>query len=230
MNPLSVVILSKNPDNLGPCLAAVLKHEGPVSIWVVWDGAWNVPWSWPNAPWSPVTIVQGDKPFVFARNSNIGIRAADRDDVILLNDDALLETPGGFARMQKAAEEHPEYGIIGATTDVTGQVLQYPFGGAPPSDPPGLREVPHIAFVCVLIPRRTIDLVGLLDERYCIDYGVEDRDYCEAVTRAGLKVGVHDGCFVNHSSLVSSFRGDPHTPKSFARNYALFKEKWGYPE
>ena len=95
-----------------------------------------------------------------------------------------------------------------------------------------MRIVPHIAFVCVLIPARTRAILseysdGLLDECYCLDYGVEDRDYCEQVNRAGMQVAVHDGCFVDHSKLVSSFRGDPKQPKSFAQNYALFKAKWG---
>ena len=140
--------------------------------------------------------------------------------MILLNDDALLETVGGFTAMQRAAELHREYGVIGAVTNVTGQPLQRPHGI-------GLRPVPHIAFVCVLIPRRTIDRVGPLDERFCLDYGVEDLDYCESCWRGGLKAGVFDGCYVDHGSLSSLFRGDPSTPRSFARNKALFDEKWG---
>jgi hypothetical protein len=93
----------------------------------------------------------------------------------------------------------------------------------------GLRAVEHFAFVCVLIPRRTIETIGLLDERYCIDYGVEDRDYCEAVNRAGLKCGVYDHCYVDHASLTSSFRGNPRAPRSFAQNWNLFCQKWGMP-
>lgn len=139
--------------------------------------------------------------------------------MVLLNDDALLESAGGFREMQRAAAQNPEFGVIGAVTNVTGQPLQQPHGI-------GLREVPHIAFVCVFIPRRTIDQVGLLDERYCLDYGVEDLDYCEATRRTGLKVGVFDDCFVDHGSLASSFRGDPRATRSFARNKALFDAKW----
>jgi hypothetical protein len=140
--------------------------------------------------------------------------------VILLNDDALLQTPGGFRALQSLADDFPEFGVIGAVTNVTGQPLQMPQGGN------GLREVPHIAFVCVYIPRRTIDRVGLLDERYSLDYGCEDLDYCEACRRAGLKVGVFEGCFVDHASLESSFRGHPWASRSFARNKELFDQKW----
>jgi GT2 family glycosyltransferase len=91
----------------------------------------------------------------------------------------------------------------------------------------GLREVDEVTFVCVFIPRRTILKVGMLDERYCLDYGCEDKDYSYAIRKAGLKVGVHDGCFVNHAELVSTFRGDPKRPASFQKNLSLFREKWG---
>src|ERR1700678_1206134 len=43
------------------------------------------------------TWVNGITPFVFARNINRGIRAAGDDDVILLNDDALLSSHLGFS-------------------------------------------------------------------------------------------------------------------------------------
>ena len=216
---LTVVIPSKTLSNLVPCVEAVRRHEQGMRIVIVDDT--------PDLSLVPALpdrmsalTVEGIKPFIYARNCNLGIRTAGSDDVILLNDDALLESAGGFTAMQRAAELHPEYGVIGAVTNVTGQPLQRPCGI-------GLREVPHIAFVCVLIPRLTLDRVGLLDERYCLDYGVEDLDYCEATRRAGLKVGVFDPCYVDHGRLTSSFRGDPSTPRSFARNKALFDAKWG---
>lgn len=228
MRDLSIIIPSKSVENLGPCVDAIQAKQKNARVIIVWDGEWPVPWSTPNAPWSVpfegkrITVVRGEKPFVFARNINVGIREAGRDDVVLLNDDALLRDHNGFMAMQDAWFARQEFAIIGAVTNVTGQPLQMPN-----AHPVGLREVPHIAFVCVFIPRVTIMLLGGLDERYSIDYGVEDRDYCEAVARAGMKVGVYDYCFVDHGSLKSSFRGDPHTPKSFARNYELFKQKWG---
>jgi GT2 family glycosyltransferase len=214
---LSVIIPSRTAANLIPCVEAVRRHEPEARIVIV-DDSPDLSLH-PKFGWMPAVALEGVKPFIYARNCNLGIRAAGLDDVVLLNDDALLETAGGLGEMQRAAELHPEYGVIGAVTNVTGQPLQRPHGI-------GLRDVPHIAFVCVLIPRRTIDRVGLLDERYCLDYGVEDLDYCEASRRAGLKVGVFDHCYVDHGSLTSSFRGDPSHPLSFARNKALFDAKW----
>jgi GT2 family glycosyltransferase len=72
--------------------------------------------------------VAGAKPFIYARNCNLGIRMAGSGAVVLLNDDALLETVGGFTAMQRAGELHPEFGVIGAVTNVTGQPLQRPHG------------------------------------------------------------------------------------------------------
>jgi GT2 family glycosyltransferase len=222
---LSVIIPSRTASNLIPCVQAIRRHEAAdMTIIVIDDGV-----DWIGSDFvlevpvkaSSFHVLPGQKRFIYARNCNIGIRAAGNDDVILSNDDALLESANEFTAMQRAAELHPEYGVIGAVTNLTGQPLQQPQGI-------GLREVPHIAFVCVLIPRCTIDRLGLLDERYCLDYGVEDLDYCESCRRAGLKIGVFDHCYVDHGSLPSSFRGYPSTPRSFARNKALFDTKWGF--
>lgn len=216
---LSVVIPSKTATNFVPCAEAVRRHEPEARIILIDDGM-DLSWL-PRPDLMPCIGHRTGLPFVFSRNVNAGIKLAERDDVVVLNDDALLETPGGFSLLQKAADEHPEFGLIGAVTNVTGASGQFP-------QTIGLREVSHIAFVCVLIPRKTIERVGLLDERYCLDYGVEDRDYCEICLRAGLKIGVHDFCYVDHGSLRSTFRGDPYASLSFARNLDLFNKKWGH--
>ena len=114
---LSVVILSRNADNLEVCVAAVRRHEPDLRIIVVDDGLDRVP--------DGVTVVPGEKPFCYARNANIGIRAAARDDVVLLNDDALLESPGGFTVIHAAAASDPARGIIGGTCNNVGNPNQF---------------------------------------------------------------------------------------------------------
>jgi len=226
----SVVIPSKTASNLVPCIRAIREAGETARIIVVddhgdlaeavCDSAGEIQGASQVYLDLKLKFFPGEKPFIFARNVNIGIREAGDDDVILLNDDALLKSPMGFSALAAASNASPDYGCIGAVTNLTGQPLQQPAGI-------GLRSVGHIAFVCVYIPREVIDALGVLDERYCLDYGCEDRDYCEAITRAGMKVGVLDDCFVDHSSLHSTYRGDPHAGRSFAQNYALFKQKWG---
>jgi GT2 family glycosyltransferase len=205
-------------SNLIPCTESV-KAMDDCEIIVAWDRSQGNYWT---PPQSFYRVLPVDSEFIYARNCNLGISAANNDsDIILLNDDALLCTPCGFRAMQSIADENPDFGIIGAVTNITGQPLQHPHGV-------GLREVPHFAFVCVFIPRRTLNIVGMLDERYRIDYGVEDRDYCQAVKHLGMKCGVFDHCFVDHRSLVSTYRGAPTASRSFVHNWNLFCKKWGF--
>src|SRR6185437_10799564 len=166
-------------------------------------------------------LIQGERPFIFARNVNEGIRAAGDDDVVLLNDDALLESPRGFSLLQQAAEEHPDFGVISASCNNVGNRNQWPQNI-------GLREDPRmVCFVAVLIPRRTIEAVGLLDERFT-GYGCEDDDYCLRVRKAGLKIGIHDGCYVDHGSLTSTYRGLPTAEGDYHKNLQVFIRKWGH--
>jgi glycosyltransferase involved in cell wall biosynthesis len=245
---LSVIIPSRTASNLIPCVESVRKHEPNARVIVVDDGL-DLSAADAAAPvhghcWlcsmDPAQRIPGVKPFVYARNVNLGInrtrgvvdvrRMRDpgprytagpfEDDVVLLNDDALLKTPGGFSLLQRAAEENPEYGVIAATCNNVGNRNQCPQGI-------GLRADPRIVcFIAVLIPRRTIDLVGLLDERF-VGYGFEDDDYCLRVRRAGLKIGIHDGCYVDHGSLKSTFRGNPAAPADLSLGMKIFINKWG---
>ncbi len=218
---LTVIVPSKTDRNLGACVAAV-RAAGETCRIVVADD-FDGPTRFLLPEYEPVDWHKGLKPFVFSRNVNIGIRAAESDDVILLNDDALLKTRGGFTAMQRIAEEHPEYGIVASTCCNVGNRRQWPQGV-------GLREEPRmVCFVCVFIPRRTIETVGLLDERF-VGYGCDDDDYCLRVRMAGLKIGIFDGCYVDHGSLKSTFRGTELSAGNYQPNLKLYAEKWGASE
>lgn len=213
----SIVIPSRDSRNLLPCVAAIQKREHDPKIMVVDDGLEEIP--------PRVNVIPGVKPFVFPRAINMGVRASieawpEVEGFICCNDDALLESCSGFTLLAEQGRLHPEFGAISATTNVVGNPDQFRRNI-------GLRETHDLAYVCVYIPRSTFENVQWMDERYCVDYGCCDKDHAMAIKRAGLKLGVFDGCYVDHGSLRSSFRGDPTTPRSFQQNYALYKEKWG---
>lgn len=214
---LSVIIPSKTASNLIPCVKAVHAAEPDARVIVVDDG---VDKSDLADPVGWLTFIEGVKPFVYARNCNLGIQEAGADDVVLLNDDALVVTPGGLSLMQQAARVTPEVGVVGSTCNNVGNRAQWPQGI-------GFREEARmVCFVCVLIPRRTIDAVGLLDEEF-VGYGFDDDSYCLRVRRAGLKIAIHDGCYCDHGSLVSTYRGDPRTAANLEQNAAIFRRKYG---
>jgi len=224
MRSLSVIIPSKTLSNFLACRGAVTQFDPEAKVLLINDGVEPLPM---------VELIPGVKPFCFARNVNLGIVARQDDDVVVLNDDATLQTPGGFSLLQRAAEEHPEFGIISATTNITGNPAQQRLKSGNPSY--GLREEKNsVAFIAVLVPRRAIDKVGLMDERFGgltaagkRIYGFCDNDYCRRVRNAGLKVGVHDGCFVDHGSLRSSFRGEPGAAGDISEGRKLYIQKWG---
>lgn len=228
MNRLSVIIPSRNCANYLQCCAAVKLHEPTARVALVDDGIE------PEGTFSSADLdIKGEKPFSFPRNVNLGLRATGTDDVLVLNDDALLETPGGFSLLQQAAEEHPEFGIISASTNISGNPNQRKWVESHPAF--GLRtESRVVAFIAVLIPRRTIDRVGFLDERFggltaegTRIYGFDDNDYCRRIRKAGLKIGIHDSCFVDHSRLQSTFRKDARASGDVRAAARLYLAKWG---
>ena len=214
----------KNATNLVACVRAIRESGESCDIVVVDDGVadWSGIAQWTKCGERPsLRVIQGVKPFVFARNINKGIRAAGTDDVIVLNDDALLNTPAGFTHMARQSTIFSDYGMLAASCDNVGNPNQFRRAVD------GVRPEPRmVCFVCVYIPRSTIDLVGLLDERF-VGYGLDDDDYSMRVRNAGLKLGVYDGCYVDHGSLTSSYRGGAKNGGDFRPNLRLFIEKWG---
>jgi glycosyltransferase involved in cell wall biosynthesis len=78
--PLTVIIPSKTVSNLIPCVQSVRKHEPTARVIVVNDG---LQWEEARAEFerdqqclAGCLIISGISPFVFARNVNLGIRAA----------------------------------------------------------------------------------------------------------------------------------------------------------
>jgi hypothetical protein len=220
----NVVILSRNLSNLGACVGAVLTHEPqrwPGDILVVDDCPDDKIDKFCLS--NGLTHIEGVKPFIFARNANLGLTEcfSYTDTAILLNDDALLKTKGGFTNLWRQSIEYPKYGILASSTNVVGNPNQIPQGGA------YIRQEPRmLCFVCVLITRQAWLKVGPLDERYCLDHGCEDGDYCYRVRQAGLRLGIVDACYVDHGSLQSTGRA-PGRDGGFQRNKALFEQKWG---
>jgi glycosyltransferase involved in cell wall biosynthesis len=221
---LKVVIPSRTIANLNQCVEAALHCEPditPADIIVIDDDESGQIETYCES--MGLDRIQGIKPFIFSRNTNLGLERAfeQSDEAVLLNDDALLRTHGGFSALQTESRRFPLYGILAAVTNVVGNLNQMPQGTG------GIRrEYRQLCFVCVLITKRCWDQVGPLDESYAVDYGVEDGDYSYRVRLAGLRLGIYDKCYVDHSQLPSSYRG--YGARSFQGNAEVFEKKWGF--
>lgn len=253
----SIIIPTRSRENLLACVSTIRAAHETARIIIVDDfrdrdearflqeqGPENVRNTWPldlnGCMW-----VRGIEPFVFSRNINLGITAADDDDVILLNDDALLKTHYGFIFLAAESKDKPEYGILAAAVDgACGCVEQNAQPGT------RVRTVKHhtVVFIAVYIRREVLTLLmstpgGVahtntwwLDQRFS-DYGYDDDDMCERVRQLGLSLGVFDGCVVDHGTLKSAYRhpmgqvvnGIPVAASSdLAPNRKRFIDKWGF--
>ncbi len=241
----SIIIPSRNIDNLRACVGAIRACGEASRIIVVDDG---LDWSalechglildWLRDNWVVVARPDTLLPFCFARNVNIGIGIAKTDDVLILNDDALLATGHGFTRIAEAAEAHQYVGVwsaaVTAPAGVGVNASHVYIPGIARTNP--WRAVSKmVPFVAVYIRRDVINRVGLLDERFTGTtdagqevYGGEDDDFCYRARECGYKIAVHNGCVVEHGTLPSTFRPDGKG-RSVDGARARFFEIHGFP-
>jgi hypothetical protein len=212
---VSIVTLSCYPDLF--CGLAASLHEPAARKIVVTSGAAR-----PDvAEW---LALPGIEPFCFARNANIGIRAAGRDDVLLVNDDVRFMLPETSHVLRRVAHRREAVGIL--SPRIVGEV-----GNPLQADPPKgtLLHISRkrLAFVCVYIKRAVFDAVGLLDERFT-GYGCEDRDFCRRAQEAGFKLAVTRRLDVLHLSSQSFRRAMTEGGRlaSADRMRELYRTKW----
>jgi len=214
-----VVIPSASAGNLARCVQAIMENEPDLpmkNIIVMDDGAKEDA----SRQLPGITWLEGVKPFVYARNTNLGMRSA-QSDVILLNDDAKLLTPFGFRTMSRRQKQFPGlisasiHGVVCNRSQLHRDGCEYRV------------ESEMLAFICVYVPQWVQEKVGLLDERFD-QYGYEDTDYCLRCKEAGVAMGILDCVVVDHSGLelASTFRSKPNLREMLSQNEKRFRQKW----
>lgn len=147
----------------------------------------------------------------FAGGVNVGLRQAQTELAILLNQDCLVQ-PGWLDHMVGAFQQHPGWGIAGCTLlDEAGEVehmaayLAYPqirgvhvraLPGQAPQDlsAPNIlgQEAgdgrPYVTGAVFAIRRAVWEEIGLLDEGFYPAY-YEETDYCFRAKEAGYSIG-----------------------------------------
>ncbi len=207
---------------------------------------------------SHLRLVRSPRNGGFAAGNNRGIREVSAEAYVLQNSDAIVR-PGTMETLYRALRSDEDIGIVspqlcgeddvpqiscfrhltpgselirGASTGVITRLLdRY---NVPLGVQTARVDVPWTSFAFVMISRRVLETVGLLDEGYFMYY--EDADYCRLIAEAGFRV-VHEpqGRVVHlrgkSSPVKEATRRKKPRPSYFyearSRYFARSLGKWG---
>lgn len=204
----SVVIVSFNTKELlRKCLESIESNRGALEteIIVVDNASNDGSVEMVKQRHKDIKILINKENFGFAKANNQGIKMAKGEYILLLNSDTEVK-PGSLENLVEFAKKHLEAGVVGArllNPDGSPQpsvyhfptiwraIAEYWLGQRGSYEKYSLTasdavRVEAVTGAAMLILRKTIEKVGLLDERYFMYF--EDLDYCRRVKRAGLKV------------------------------------------
>lgn len=179
-----------------------------------------------------VTLVLSTINTGFSGGHNQGIGARAADFYLVLNSDALLR-PGFCRTILAAAEAEPRAGLFAPTIEyddgtpqislfrlpdpaneiirgaqtrqITSLLAQHDM---PMGSPPAPGPIGWASFACILLRRRMIDQIGVMDEGYFLYF--EDTEYCLRAGRAGWAIS-----YVPEARAVH-FRGGSAPVKALA--------------
>ncbi len=216
MPAVSVIIVNWNTASLlDRCLSALCAgaENLDLDVWVVDNASTDESVLSTRSKYPQVKIIENRENLGFARANNQGIRASQGEYILLLNTDAFL-FKGTLAALVRKMEEYPDTGAASCKLLYEDGSLQrscysFPtlatelwqclyldklFPGSrlfgkymltywPMDD---FREVDVIMGACMLLRRKALDEIGLLDESFFM-YS-EEVDLCYRLKESGWKV------------------------------------------
>lgn len=186
-----------------------------------------------------IKVILNDENHGFARANNQGITLASGDYLVLLNNDTVV-TKGWLSRLVWYLEKFPQIGLIGPVTNQCGNEARIDVSYVDLADMDHFAwcytrdheseffDIRMLALFCSAMRRKTLDEVGMLDERFGIGM-FEDDDFSLRIKRAGYRVVCAEDIFIHHhgqgafKELIETGEYD----QLFERNRKLYEEKWG---
>lgn len=182
----SIVIPTFNhcDDLLKPCVESVLKHSrmSEIQLIVVANGCTdNTKWYLDRLAYQfsslgfedHFSVVWHDQPLGFSKACNAGITIATADKIVLLNNDVVLLDQQRHSWLQKLHEPFVQNSNTGITSTL--KLFSKETGRS------------FAVFFCVMIDRKVIDKIGLLNEEFGVGGG-EDIEFCLLAENAGFVV------------------------------------------
>ena len=177
----SIIVPTYNhlEDCLKPCLSSIVQQTDleDVEVIVVANGCKDKTAEYVDSLGYPFKLVWFDEGLGFTKATNEGIKVAQGDYVVLLNNDTVLLDKGQPKNTWLNMLVMPF--LVDQYVGISGPLMLYDtYAGA---------DV--MIFFCVMIRHDMFDKVGLLDESYSPGGG-EDIDFCVKLVKAGYKQAV----------------------------------------
>lgn len=174
----------------------------------------------------------------FAAANNQGLREADGDILLLLNNDTVV--PDGWLDPLVRHLSDPSIGLVGPVTNAVGNEAKIEVSYTDIQQMQDFADrytearkgrsfdISMLAMFCVAFRRGILEEVGYLDEAFGIGM-FEDDDYSRRVQAAGYRTVCAEDAFIHHYGQAS-FRkliASGEYQALWDKNQAYFESKWG---
>lgn len=229
---ISIIIVTWNSENwIKRCLDSILATSGDLKMEIiVVDNFSKDKTQEILKPYgSQIKLIQNSSNLGYAKGCNQGLKIAQGNYILLLNPDTEI-TENSLKKMRDFMEKNPEAGALGPQLlDFEGQIqpscrrfpnyklLLWELSGLsrlfPKSkifgawkmgdfDFKSTREVEQPMGSALLIRKKVIDQIGLMDERFFLFYN--DVDFCYRIKQAGWKIYFYPEAKIFHSKGAST--------------------------
>lgn len=230
---VSVIILNHNgKDHLEACFTSIINQNYPdTEIIMVDNGSSDGSVELVKEKFPQVKVVQLKSNQGFADGNNRGIRQAEGNYLFILNNDTELDK-NCILEMVKVAESKPDAAAIapkmkmfylrnflnsmGNTVEPAGWGSDNFIGYLDWGQFDHYNEVFSACFGAVLLPKKVVDQVGLLDKQYSFYY--EDTDWCYRARLQGFKIYTAPQSVVYHKFSATMGAMPPRKLRLVVRN------------
>lgn len=174
----------------------------------------------------------------FAAANNQGLRRADGQVLLLLNNDTVV--PRGWLKPLLRRLQDPTVGLVGPVTNNVGNEARVAVDYTDIAQLQGFADrhqaaqanasfdIPMLAMFCVAMRREVFEQVGELDEQFGIGL-FEDDDYSRRVQAAGLRTVCVENAYIHHygQATFKQLIATGEYQALWDRNQAYFESKWG---
>lgn len=241
MNNVSIIILTyNNLDYNIQCIQSIREYtqKETYEIIIVDNGSTDGTREWLNQQKDLITIFP-DENTGFPKGCNLGIKTSKKDnDILLLNNDIVV-TPHWLDNLMTCLYSNDSIGAVGPVTNYAwnNQSITVPYNSIQDmlefsqtinnSDKTKWELKAKLVGFCLLIKRKVLNIIGLLDERFSPG-NFEDDDLCVRITEKGYKLFQCNDCFIHHYGNAT-FKKEPNKfNNTIAINSQKFRFKWGF--